>query len=205
MEEEEEAPKMKKRKVSATTTKTVEKEIEGIKEKVRLLALQNNQSEALILLSLDELAKTARSAQVEEADIYEELYRQASRNQGQINLVNLVLSVMGGKASDVVAKALSKCRKEQEDSKELANKTEKQANSPLQNLYQPPFPQPFMMPYQQGYGYPFHTQFAAPGYTGRPRYQRKGGPKQIGPCLFCDAMGHLIKDCLKFKAMKEGK
>lgn len=79
---------------------------------MRLLANQNSPSEALILLALDELAKTAQAVKVEDADIFEELYRQASRNQGKINLVTLVLSVMGGKASDVVGKALVKSRKE---------------------------------------------------------------------------------------------
>lgn len=77
--------------------KPQKKEIEAIKKKVRLLANQNSPSEALILLALDELAKTARAVKVEDADIFEELYRQASRNQGKINLVTLVLSVMGVK------------------------------------------------------------------------------------------------------------
>lgn len=62
---------------------------------MRLLANQNSPSEALILLALDESAKTARA--VKDADIFEELYRQASRKQGKINLVTLVLSVMGVK------------------------------------------------------------------------------------------------------------
>lgn len=85
-EREDAAPEPKRAKVTlptATTTQATEKEIEAIKEKVRLLANQNSPSEALILLALDELAKTARAVKVEDADIFEELYRQASRNQGR--------------------------------------------------------------------------------------------------------------------------
>lgn len=202
-EEEEIQPERAKVSVTATTTLTTEKEVEKIKEKVRLLVLQNDPSEALILLALDELAKTARSARIEDADIYEELYRQASRNQGKINLVTLVLSVMGGKASDVVGKALIKSKKEKEDVKESA-KEEKQPSSPLNNLYpMSSFPNmPFMMPYQPQYMF-------GPGYQGyRPRQRGRfnpGGSRPVGPCLFCDSMGHLIKDCLKFKSMKQAK
>ncbi|KAK3103081.1 hypothetical protein FSP39_016318 [Pinctada imbricata] len=199
VDEEIPAPPKKKRP-SATVTKSVVKEVESIKDKVRLLAQQNDPSEALILLSLDELAKTARSAQVDDADIFEELYRQASMNQGKINMVNLVLSVMGGKASDVVAKALTKCKKEQEESKDASKM--KNAQSPLQNLYQP-IQFPYMMPYQpQGMWYPYPPQ--------RPRFAYRGkfnqhNSRPIGPCLFCDAMGHLVKDCLKLKAKKQTK
>lgn len=28
-------------------------------------------------------------------------------------------------------------------------------------------------------------------------------PRQIGPCLFCDSMGHLIKDWAKLKVAKQ--
>lgn len=98
------------------------------------MANHNSPSEALILLALDELAKTARAVKVEDADIFEELYRQASRNQGKINLVTLVLSVMRGKASDVVGKTLVKSRKEQEETKE-SPKVEKSSSSPLHSLY----------------------------------------------------------------------
>lgn len=104
---------------------------------------------------------------------------------------------MGGKASDVVGKALVKSRKEQEETKE-SPKVEKSPSSPLHSLY-PSFPSmPLMMPYQpQGYNY---------GYMPNPVYlYTQGGSKPIGPCLFCESMGHLIKDCLKFKAMKQNK
>lgn len=173
---------------------------------MRLLANQNSPSEALILLALDELAKTARAVKVEDADIFEELYRQASRNQGKINLVTLVLSVMGGKASDVVGKALVKSRKEQEETKE-SPKVEKSPSSPLHSLY-PSFPSmPLMMPYQpQGYNYGYMPNPVYQGYRPRQRGRfNQGGSKPIGPCLFCESMGHLIKDCLKFKAMKQNK
>lgn len=56
-------PRSKRAKVSSTTTttQTTEKEVEAIKQMVRHLANQNDPGEALILLALDELAKTSRS------------------------------------------------------------------------------------------------------------------------------------------------
>ncbi|XP_062583975.1 uncharacterized protein LOC134245733 [Saccostrea cucullata] len=207
-ERNDEVPQTKKAKVSsasATTTQTTEKEVEAIKEKVRLLANQNSPSEALILLALDELAKTSRSAKIDDVDIYEELYRQASRNQGKINLVTLVLSVMGGKASDVVGKALVKSKKEQEETKE-SDKEKKSSSSPLHNLYSSFPPMPLMMPYQpQGYNYGYMFNPSYQGYRPNRGRLNQGGSKPIGPCLYCESMGHLIKDCMKFKAMKQNK
>lgn len=87
----------KKTKVlpTAKTTQSTGTKKEAIKQKVRLLANHNDPSEALILLALDELAKTSRSCRIDDSDMYEELYRQASRNHRKINLVILLLSVIG--------------------------------------------------------------------------------------------------------------
>lgn len=73
----------KKAKISptTTTTQTIEKEVESIKQKATLLANQNDPINALILLALDELAKTSRSARIDDADICDEPNRQSSRNQ----------------------------------------------------------------------------------------------------------------------------
>lgn len=126
--------------------------------------------------------------------------------KGKINLVTLVLSVMGGKASDVVGKTLVKSRKEQEETKE-SPKVEKSPSSPLHSLYQSFPSMPLMMPYQhQGYNYGHMPNPVYQGYRPRQRGRfTQGGSKPIGPCLFCESMGHLIKDCLKFKAMKQNK
>lgn len=62
-------PKKAKVSPTTTTTQTIEKEVESIKQKATLLANQNDPSDAFILLALDELAKTSRSARIDEADI----------------------------------------------------------------------------------------------------------------------------------------
>lgn len=62
-------PKKAKVSPTTTTTQTIEKEVEAIKQKATLLANQNDPSDAFILLALDELAKTSRSARIDEADI----------------------------------------------------------------------------------------------------------------------------------------
>ena len=88
--------------------------IKDLKEQVRNLAMQANPSEPLMLLSLDELAKKARRQNDEESETFEELARQAQRHQGNINISTLILNVLGGKASDLVEKAMAKCLKEKE-------------------------------------------------------------------------------------------
>lgn len=56
-----------------------------MKEKVRSLALQTKPSVPLILVTLDELARTARRKGHSEASMYEELSRQANLNQEKID------------------------------------------------------------------------------------------------------------------------
>lgn len=63
---------------------------------------------------MEELAAKARSLGHEDAETFEELARQATRNQGRINIMSLALTVLGGKASDIITKALSKCMKEKD-------------------------------------------------------------------------------------------
>lgn len=67
----------KKAKVSptTTTTQTIEKEVESIKQKATLLANQNDPSDALILLALDELAKTSRSSVTNQTGSHQETRR----------------------------------------------------------------------------------------------------------------------------------
>ena len=45
----------------------------GLRDKVRMLALQANPSDALLLLTIEELARTSRKLDSTEADTYEEL------------------------------------------------------------------------------------------------------------------------------------
>ena len=111
-----EEPYKKKNKVPVPST-IVQRSIqeqEVHKDKMRFLCTQNNPSEALILLALDELTRKAKDCQHEDAYTYEELLRQASRNQGEINIVTLTLNVLEGKAHDLVSKILSKCLKEKD-------------------------------------------------------------------------------------------
>ena len=61
-------------------------------------------------------------------------------------------------------------------------------------MYPPPY-----MPYDYGsmntrpHRYYFRGRHATSSAT----------PRQIGSCLFCNRMGHLIKDCAKLKAAKQ--
>ncbi|CAG2204836.1 unnamed protein product [Mytilus edulis] len=93
----------------ADIEKSNEDNVKELKDNVRSLALHANPSESLILLSLDELAKKARKQNDDDAETFDELSRQAQRHQGSINVATLTLNVIGGKASDLVEKAMAKC------------------------------------------------------------------------------------------------
>lgn len=102
-------PPKKKTKASSPEKLTIDDiEVENVKEKVRSLALQTKPSVPLILVTLDELARTARRKEHSEASMYEELSRQANLNQEKIDIQSFCLNVLGGNASDIVGKALSK-------------------------------------------------------------------------------------------------
>lgn len=113
--------------------------VQELKEKVRTLCLQDDPSNALILLTLDELAKVARKLNHEEADMFEELYRQANRYQSKLQISNLCLSVLGGKVADAISKAISKCLKEKPETKAESKiehvEIQKRPESPLNGLY----------------------------------------------------------------------
>lgn len=113
--------------------------VQELKEKVRTLCLQDDPSNALILLTLDELSKAARKLNHEEADMFEELYRQANRYQSKLQISNLCWSVLGGKVADAISKAISKCLKDKPETKaESKNEyveTQKRPESPLNGLY----------------------------------------------------------------------
>jgi hypothetical protein len=91
--------------------------VKELKEKVRALCLQQEPSICLILLTLEELAKHSRKADAEDAEVYEELARQAIRHQAKVDVTSLCLSVLGGRAADAISKAISKCLKEKVESK----------------------------------------------------------------------------------------
>ena len=97
---------------SAPVTKETDDPVKKLKDKVRFLAMQKVPSEQLVLLTLDELADTARKLDHADADLYQELARQANQNQGDFKVPNFILNVLGGKASDLISKALSKSLKE---------------------------------------------------------------------------------------------
>ncbi|CAG2194020.1 unnamed protein product [Mytilus edulis] len=120
-----------------------EEVVKNLKEKVRTLCLQDNPSDSLILLTLEELAKAARRVNHDDADTFEELTRQANRHQLKLDISSLCLSVLGGKVADAITKAVSKCLKEKQPEKDTTPKPE---DSPLHNLY-PPYQAPCMYPY----------------------------------------------------------
>lgn len=167
---------------------------------MRKLCLQQEPSISLILLTLKELSKHARKADAEDADVYEELAREAIRHKTKVDVTSLCLSVLGGRAADAISKAISKCLKEKVESKndDKFSKPEKNApkpeNSPLHNLYQMGFQPPFAANFPQPQGYGYRNPKPRP-YT--PNYRPRGAA-----CLFCDSTSHLVKDCEKMKAAK---
>lgn len=193
--------------------------VSNLKEKVRILSLQQEPSDSLILLTLDELSKVARKTCHEEADMFEELARQANRYSSKLDISGLCLSVLGGKASDAVSKAVSKYMKGKQQNEQSENKdkkndaVQKREESPLVNLY-PPIPQAQYVPpgSLQPPFFPFFNhgmQNFSPNYgsyrnarpTGfRPSYS---GFRPRGACLWCNSTAHQIKDCEKMKLAKE--
>lgn len=94
-------PKKPKVSPTTTTTQTIEKEVEAIKQKATLLANQNDPNDAFILLALDELAKTSRSARIDEADI-SRTNQAVIKKPGDQSGYSRVMVGGGGKASYVV-------------------------------------------------------------------------------------------------------
>ena len=164
-----------------------------------------NPSEQLVLLTLDELAEAARNIGHEDADMYIELARQASLNQGKFPIASFVPSVLGGKASDLITKALTKSLKDKSRNKKEETTT-KQPDAPKQSV-------PFMPP---GQGYMYPPWMYQMGYIHQPSYNSsfqgrygsfRGGSsrptyRQRDACHFCDSTSHLIRDCEKMKMAK---
>lgn len=197
---------LEERVASLEKSAKVEK-VKELKDKVRTLCLQQDPTDSLILLTVEELAKSARKVNHEEADTLEELARQANRHQKQLDISSLCLSVLGGKAEDAITKAISKCLKEKQVEskseergvKAVADAAPKPESSPLHNLYPPfmysmPFQPPYPGSFSQGYNF----------RNSRPSF-RQFGNRSRGACLFCDSQTHQIKDCEKMKAAKGGK
>lgn len=177
-----------------------------VKERVKALAAQQDPSESLILITLDELARLSRKLGDKDMEMFEELYRQCGRLQGKVNIANLCLTVLGGQGADLVSKAVNKCIKE---GCNLGSKGEgvkakgegepdqgsRYSNSPLAGLY-PMYSTPFFSApgFQQYPFQPFHNF----GAYGKPRaYKASGGmgKRNAGrlACHFCDSTQHLVK------------
>lgn len=206
----------------------VKDKVKEMKDLLRSSATQQEPSDQLILWNIDRLVKVAKKYDHEDADIYEELARQANRYQGRVDMASLCLTVLGGNSSDIITKALSKClrgnKNESTDvqsgkgecsgtkSSEICKSV---AESPLNNLYGS-----HLLPFG-GLGYsPFQGQFvphlAGPyqnmmqspmgQFSFRPRGYRSFGRgyqrRQRGSCWFCDSVDHLVKDCPRMKAAK---
>ncbi|XP_062574215.1 uncharacterized protein LOC134236043 [Saccostrea cucullata] len=195
------APSVEKRlqELEKSQKNEEDKEIENVKEKVRSLALQSSPSIPLLLVSLDELARITRRKGHDEASVFDELSRQANLNQDKIDVPNFCLSVLGGKASDIVGKALSKAIKSKPETKPSeTEKTPTQTQSPLLNLYG--------QPNYMGY-IPPHCNFVPGSHGvgsqyGYRRYQRAPYRQPRTGCLFCGANDHYVRDCTKMKAAR---
>lgn len=183
--------------------------MQAAKEKVRCLALQSDPSELLILQSLQELATTAKRVNHSETAVYEETYRLAKINREKIDIPSFCLNVLGGKASDLVSKAMAKCFKAKpttenssaSDLKVSNSKSDVSQVSPLVNLY-PQYSMQGFLP-MQGSLYPYGYM---PPYMGQRRnFRNPSNFRQQGnrgTCHFCDSPNHLIRDCEKMKAAK---
>lgn len=84
--------------------------------------------------------------------MYEELHvsRQANLNREKIDIQSFCLNVLGGNASDIVGKALSKAIKIKPETKSTEVKKinfENQAQSPLLNVYGQPNDMGYMQPH----------------------------------------------------------
>lgn len=169
---------------------------------MRSLALQTKTSVPFILVTLDELARTARRKGHSEASMYEELSRQANLNQEKIDIQSFCLNVLGGNASDIVGKALSKAIKIKPEMKSTEVKKiniENQAQSPLLNLYGQPNYMGYMQP-QFNFAPNTHQMGVPYGYR---RYQRPSyRQSRSAGCLFCGASDHYVRGCTKMKAAR---
>ena len=182
--------------------------VQELREKVRTLCLQQEPSNPLILLTLEDLARTARRVCHDEADTFEELARQANRHQAKLDISSLCLSVLGGKAADAISKAISKCLKDKDsknESKGTNSNDQKRDESPLTNLY-PPYHAQMMYPMFPG-AYPGAPNFGAMGGGYNNQGYRRSSPyrqnfRPRGACLFCESTSHQVKDCDKMKAAK---
>lgn len=185
-----------------------EEELKSLKAKVRGLCMQTEPSVPLILVLVEELASTARKMNSDDAAIFEELARQANCNKEKLDIPSFCLSVLGGKATDVVGKALSKALKVKSECGEssVLGKVQATHQSPMLNLYsQPPqaywgFGQGNFVPQMYPYG-------GVTGYGGYRKYQRGSGRGQSsrGNCLFCGGPDHYVRDCMKMKAARDRK
>ncbi|CAC5368150.1 unnamed protein product [Mytilus coruscus] len=110
-------------RIASLEKKTKVEIITELKKKVRTLCLQQNPSDSFILLTLDELAKFSKKLDHDDADVHEELTRQANRHYSKLDISSLCLSVLGGKAVDTITKAISKCLKEKQSDNKNDGKT----------------------------------------------------------------------------------
>ena len=71
--------------------KYIQDTVSQLKENVRMLATYSNLNYALLLLTLEEFARTVRRQKCPEADTYMEVSRRSHKHQGSINLSSLGL------------------------------------------------------------------------------------------------------------------
>lgn len=195
--------------------KLEKEDVSKVKERVKALAAQEDPSEPLLLITLDELSRITRKLGNKDMIVYEELYRQCGRLQGKVNIANLCLTVLGGQRADLVSKAVNKCIKEGQnfgskcEGVKIRREVEqdqgyKGLSSPLAGLYPmhstPLLGAPGFQPYR------FHP-FSNFGTYTRPRGNRPSGGMGRGnanrlACHFCDSTQYLVKDCELMKAAK---
>ncbi|XP_069115338.1 uncharacterized protein [Argopecten irradians] len=201
--------------------------VKTLKERVRTLALQQDPIDSLILLNLDDLAKTARRTNHNEVELFEEFFRQAYCHRQKLNIPSLCLNVLGGKSADIITRAISRCMREKEEKSDDLKKESKGKEcsdqtglSPLSNLYPPTVPFAHMpmgnIQFPTQSTFPFFTPgfqnmpanstfrggYNSGGYS-RPYRGEARNWRPKGTCLFCDATGHHVRDCDKMKLARK--
>lgn len=198
--------------------------VKRLKDRIRTLAMQQDPIDSLILLNLDDLAKTARRTNHEDVELFEELVRQANCHRKKLNIPSLCLTVFGGKSADLITRALSKCMREKAEERDDDLKSESRGKertdqrelSPLSNIYPPvvPFaPMPmgnFQFPTQATAQFLPHGFQNAPVFRGgyksgysRPYRGESRTWRPKGACIFCEATGHHFRDCEKMKLARK--
>ncbi|XP_064645441.1 uncharacterized protein LOC135498872 isoform X1 [Lineus longissimus] len=186
---------------------TVADPVQKAKAKVRSLALHEEPNESLMLLYLEDLAAAATSVSHKDMELFDDLYRQARRYQGKVDMANVILTVLGGGTGELITKAISKSLKKVVEPKPIETvKPEESPNpspsiqhrSPLTDLYS----QVAAVASLQQMMNPLFDSYRGGASRGARRGRGRGtdsSPPNNYQCYFCNSPDHFYRDCDKMK------